>query len=160
MSLPLVTRLAFVAVLAAEVTGLVLVSRWLGGFATFWLVLGTAFAGFWVIRREGVRAWSALGEAVRVGRLPADGLADSSAAIVGGIMLVVPGFLTDIVGVLLAVRPTRPVARRALGRLLPPGPGQVDGRTARPGVPPHSGPVIPGEVVDADDATKLGEDDR
>ncbi len=107
--------------------------------------------GTWLIRREGGRAWRALNEALQTGRMPARELADGALILIGGTLMLAPGFVTDAVGVLLILPMTRPVARRLLTglvarRLLGSGPRAGPGRTNRPG--PTDGPVVRGEVVD------------
>ena len=70
--------------------------------------------GTWLIRREGGRAWRALTEALQTGRMPARELADGALILIGGTLMLAPGFVTDAVGVLLILPITRPVARRLL----------------------------------------------
>jgi UPF0716 protein FxsA len=168
MRLPFKTRLAFVVTVVAEITVLALAVTWLGGWATFWLVIATALLGGWVIRKEGLRAWTAVGEALQAGRVaPADDLTSSRAGITGGFLLVLPGFLTDIVGALLVVPATRGWVKATLGRLLParpprpphlgtpPGNGGTMGGRRGPGGaaggPSSGGPIIEGEVIDPDE---------
>ena len=102
--------------------------------------------GSWVIKREGGRAWQALRRALESGRMPARELADGALILVGGTLMLSPGFVTDAFGVLMILPWTRPLARRALTRLVERrllGPRNDD----RPG-PSGSGPVIRGDVVD------------
>lgn len=161
MRLPFVTRLALVLYVVAEIGLFVGLVRWLGGWPVFGLVLATGLVGGWLIQREGVRAWTAIGDAVRAGRAPErHDLASSRSVIISGFLLTLPGFVTDLVGLLLLVPVTRPLVRRLWALVIPPMPsrgrGPLDGsqepRGSRPpGVPPSDGPVIEGEVVDPDD---------
>ncbi|MGH8825682.1 MAG: FxsA family protein [Jiangellaceae bacterium] len=147
MRAPFAVRLAVAIYAVAEVALLVLVARWLGGWPTFLLVLATSLLGGWIILTAGVRAFGSLDEAVRAGRAPDARLADAGLVMTGGLLLVLPGFLTDIAGALMVLPVTRPLARRAL---------RSTGLGARR---PHvgHGPVIRGEVVDpADDARHGG----
>ena len=105
--------------------------------------------GSWLIRHEGARAWRALREALDSGRMPAKELADGALILIGGTLMLAPGFVTDAFGVLMILPLTRPVFRRLLTRLvasrlvvLGPSPGTA----RRPG---HAD-VIRGEVVDDD----------
>ena len=105
--------------------------------------------GSWLWKREGIRAWRALSQAFESGRLPAGELTDAALVLVGGILLMLPGFLTDFVGLFFLVPVTRPLARRLIAALV--------GRTAasrgldlgvlRAKVEPDT--VIRGETVDA-----------
>ena len=79
------------------------------------------------------------------GQMPARELADGALILVGGTLMLSPGFVTDAMGILLILPFTRPIARRLLTRVV--GRRLLDAR--RPGPGPQ-GPVIPGEVVDDD----------
>lgn len=160
MRLPFATRLAFVLYALAEFGLFVVLVRWLGGWPVFWLVLATGLLGGWLIQREGVRAWTAIGDAVRAGRAPEHDLASSRVVITSGFLLTLPGFVTDLLGLLLLAPVTRPLVRSLWARVIPPLPGRGGGPSGGaqhprgshpPGVPPSEGPVIEGEVVDPDD---------
>jgi UPF0716 protein FxsA len=141
---PLRARVVFLALLIAEIAVIVLAARWLGGWVVFWLMVATSLLGGWVVRNEGVRAWTALSEAVRAGRAPERGKRASRAAIAGGFLLILPGFITDLVGAALVLPPTRDRTTRLLSRLTP-------APAFRPGPyagPPSRGEVIEGEIVD------------
>jgi len=94
------------------------VSRSIGGWATLGLrVLGTVIGAF-VVKREGLRAWRAVAEATRTGRMPNRGLADGGLILVGGLFVLFPGFVSDIIGLFLLLPMTRPLARAGLGYLV------------------------------------------
>lgn len=144
---PLRARMVFLALLIAEIAVIVLAARWLGGWVVFWLMVATAMLGGWVVRNEGVRAWTALSAAVRAGRAPERNKQASRAAIAGGFLLMLPGFITDLVGAALVLPPTRDSTTRLLARVRPvPAfrPGPYAG-------PPSRGEVIEGEIVDDDE---------
>jgi UPF0716 protein FxsA len=151
---PFAARLAFVALVVAELAVIVLLANWLGAWAVFWLMLATSLLGGWVVRNEGVRAWTAVAEAVRAGRAPERDLAASRAAITGGFLLILPGFVTDLIGAALAVPATRAAASRVVARvrLTPDSWSGIPGRNAEPpGTPPPSGEVIEGEIIDPEE---------
>jgi len=142
---PLKARMMFLALLIAEIAVIVLAARWLGGWVVFWLMVATSLLGGWVVRNEGIRAWTALSEAVRAGRAPERGKHASRAAIAGGFLLMLPGFITDLVGAALVLPPTRDPTTRLLSRFRP-------APAVRPGPyagPPPRGEGIEGEIVDA-----------
>jgi UPF0716 protein FxsA len=136
---------------------LVFVAHRIGLLLTVLLVLATSLLGSWLLRREGVRAWRALRAAADAGR-PVG--AEAAAGVVGllsAVLLVLPGFLTDVVGLVLLV----PLTRRAAGagvrglaerRFSPAlagdlfGPRRVRVRRGAP-VPDDEGP-IEGEIID------------
>lgn len=72
--------------------------------------------GMWLIRTEGAAAWRRLGQAVAAGRPPAREVIDGALIVVGGVLLIVPGFITDVIGLLLLAPPTRSLARIGIVR--------------------------------------------
>ncbi len=115
------TRLALVALLVLpiiEIVVVVAVGQAIGGWPTFLLLVATSLLGAWLIRREGGRAWRALEQAVRSGRMPAREIADGVVVLVGGALLLAPGFVTDVLGLLLVLPFTRPVARSMLAAVI------------------------------------------
>lgn len=140
-----------------EIAAIIAVGKVIGGWQTLVLLLVESALGAWLVRREGARAWKALTTALNTGRMPSRQLADAALVLVGGTLLLAPGFLTDLVGFFFILPLTRPIARTALEavvakRLLggvfgggrpggPGGPGGPDG-------PGRGGPdVIEGEVL-------------
>ncbi len=164
------TRIAaalFLLVPIIEIMVIIAVGHAIGAWPTFLLLVATSALGAWLIRGEGGRAWRALGQALGDGRMPARELADGVVVLVGGTLLLVPGFVTDVAGLLLVLPFTRPVARSMLesviGRHLV---AQVDLQrgptvTERPAweqAEPPRGPrrsessdeVVQGEIIDED----------
>ena len=140
-----------------ELALLVFVARELGLLVTVLLVLATTVLGGWLLRREGVRAWRALRAAASAGRPVGAQVSDGVVGLVSALLLVVPGFLTDLLGLALRV----PAARRIAGagvrglaerRFSPAlagdlfGPRRVRVRRSAP-VPDDDAP-IEGEIVD------------
>lgn len=109
--------LALLIVPTLEIAVIVGVGRAIGGWQTLVLLLESAL-GAWLVRREGSRAWSALTTALASGRMPAGELADAALVLVGGTLLLTPGFLTDVVGFLFVLPVTRPLAGRVLTRIV------------------------------------------
>ena len=149
--MPLLLLLAFVVVPIVEIYVIVQVGEALGVVPTLVLLVLDAVVGTWLFRREGRRAWRALQQAIGAHRVPTKEVADGALIVVGGALMLAPGFVTDAVGLLCVLPPTRAVLRRALagwvGRRLVVA-GRPTGR-GRPGA--RSGPdVIDGEVVDED----------
>ena len=141
-----------------EVVVIIAVGRAIGGWPTFFLLLAESALGAWLVRREGARTWLSLQEALTTGRMPSRQLSDAALVLVGGVLLLAPGFLTDIVGFVLVLPFTRPLARRMLEavvarRLLA---GVYAPGTVSPGygTPPGYGPTTPprdGRSAAADD---------
>ncbi len=148
--------LAFLVVPVVEIYVIVQVGQEIGALPTVALLLFESALGAWIVRREGARAWGALRAAVTSGQLPSRELADAALVLVGGTLLLTPGFVTDVFGFFFVLPFTRPLARRLLVGLLARrasvtiarfGPGARPGRG--PGVPPPTGDrrVVPGQVV-------------
>jgi UPF0716 protein FxsA len=111
---PLLLLLLFVVVPIVEIWVIVQVGQAIGVVPTILLLLADAIIGTWLFRREGRKAWAALREAIAAGRVPAKEVADGALVVVGGAFLLSPGFVTDAVGLLCVLPPTRAFLRRAL----------------------------------------------
>jgi UPF0716 protein FxsA len=112
---PLVLLAALlIAIPILEVWLLVQVGQQLGLLPTVLILVAEAIIGVLLMRHEGSRAWKALNEAFTNGKVPTGELADAALILVGGVLLIVPGFLTDIIGFLFLLRWTRPVARKII----------------------------------------------
>ena len=150
--------LALLVTPVIEIAVIIQVGQQIGVWWTVALLLVESALGAWLVRREGARAWRALNLGFQTGRLPTGELADAALVLIGGTLLLTPGFVTDVVGFCFVLPFTRPVARRALQAFLARRAVTfVQTRVARsPGGPPSGGPpgadrdsrVVPGEVVE------------
>lgn len=104
--------LAFLVVPVLEIWVLIQVGSVIGGPLTVALLLADSLLGAWIVRREGRRAWRAVQDAVQTGRMPDRELADGGLVLVGGTLLLAPGFVTDLFGFLCLLPFTRPMMRR------------------------------------------------
>jgi UPF0716 protein FxsA len=136
---------AFVVVPLVEIYVLIQVGQVIGPWWTILLLVLDSLLGSWLIKREGGRAWQALRTALQTGRMPARELADGALILVGGTLMLSPGFVTDALGILLILPFTRPVARRLLTRVVA---QRLLVRNARRPGPGSGGSVVRGEVVD------------
>ncbi|MEJ7726325.1 MAG: FxsA family protein [Actinomycetes bacterium] len=137
--------LGFLLVPIAEIFVLIQVGQAIGPWWTVLLLVAMSVLGAWLVRREFRNTWTALQSALRSGRLPSSELADAGMVVVGGTLLLTPGFLTDVVGLAMLLPLTRPLFRRMLLALLT---RRMQTRaTAWAG---HQ--VVRGEVVDDDPA--------
>jgi UPF0716 protein FxsA len=141
--------LLFVVVPVVEIYLLIQVGQTIGPWWTVVLLIAAGFLGSWLVKREGGRAWTALQQALNEGRMPARELADGALILIGGTLLLTPGFLSDVAGLFCILPVTRPLARGVLTRVISRKFVVVGGTTPRtrrrPG-PDES--VVQGEVVD------------
>ena len=148
----------------AEIYLLIQVGQVIGAWWTIGLLILSGVVGSWLMKREGRRAWLALQEALQRGRMPARELADGMLILIGGSLMLAPGFLSDVVGMVLILPVTRPIGRRLLTGLVTRKLTQgfaASGATFGAGRAPYGssdqapnarhpgdGDVIPGEVID------------
>lgn len=142
---------AFVVVPLVEIYVIIQIGQVIGAWWTILLLIADSVFGTWLVKREGVRVWRALRVALEQGRMPARELADGMLILVGGTLMLTPGFVSDAFGILCILPMTRPIGRRVLAGVIsrrlvtvgfPPGPGP-----GNPANGPENG-VVQGEVVD------------
>jgi UPF0716 protein FxsA len=109
--------LAFIIVPLAELAVIVVVGKAFGFLATFALLLGFSLLGAWLARRAGWAAWRRFQVALAQGRVPTAEVADGAMVLLAGALLLTPGFITDMVGLLLLLPQTRALARRRVPAL-------------------------------------------
>lgn len=135
-----------------EIAVFIQVGQWIGLWPTLALIILSTAAGFAIVRRAGQ---SSLAELRRAGQSlsdPARPIAHGALILMGGLLLIVPGFLTDILGLLLLIPPLRNAILGALGRRV-----QVTtfrtgplGDPRQPFEPPVREPHRPGVIIDGD----------
>jgi UPF0716 protein FxsA len=141
--------LALLVVPIVEIAVIVQVGQLIGFWPTLVLLLVESALGAWLVKREGRRAWQVLRGAVRTGHLPGRELTDAALVLIGGTLLLTPGFVTDVVGFFFVLPFTRPIARRAVQAYAARrATGYVVGRTDRSRRRGAGPPVVPGEIVD------------
>ncbi len=168
--------LGIAAWLVLEIWLLTLVAEAAGGFTVFLLLIAGAVGGAAVVKRAGRRAWQNLARTMQPGAEPAEqpGRTGNSFTMLGGLLLMIPGLLSDVAALLCLFPPTAAVLRRraesALSRRMgytpgslgvafgQGGPGRQPGAGSAEGS--REGQVIQGEVV-RDDVSRddAGRDD-
>ncbi|MGI8699558.1 MAG: FxsA family protein [Mycobacteriales bacterium] len=121
-----VLLVVFILVPLVEIYVISRVGHLIGLPLTLGVLLLVSVLGAVVVKREGVRAWRNVRAATGHGRMPAREMVDGALVLVGGVLLLTPGFLTDALGFALVLPVTRPIARRllmslVLGRFTPAG---------------------------------------
>jgi UPF0716 protein FxsA len=153
--------LLFIVLPVVEIFVLIQIGQVIGAWWTILLLIADGILGSWLMKREGTRALRALQQALDARRMPARELADGALILVGGTLLLTPGFVSDIAGLICVLPFTRPLVRGALvrfltRRFLAPGTATVAGGLfdpAGPGAPrtrqrPGPDGVVQGEVID------------
>jgi len=135
---------AFLVIPIVEIYVLIQVGQVIGAWWTVLLLIADSIFGSWLLKREGIRAWRALQTALTEGRMPGKELADAALIVFGGTLMITPGFVTDLVGLVAILPFTRPVARRLLTAFV--ARRVVVVHNAHRPEPP--GDVVRGEVVD------------
>jgi UPF0716 protein FxsA len=108
----------FVGVPILEIYVIIQVGQAIGALPTIILLVLESMLGAWLIKHEGRLAWQALRAAISSGRMPGRQLADAALVLVGGTLLLTPGFVTDAFGFFFVLPVTRPLARRILGSVV------------------------------------------
>ena len=110
--MPFLLVALFIAVPIAELAVIIQVGQAIGVWWTIAILVADSVLGSVLMRSQGRAAWRRFNAALREGRAPAREVADGVLIIFGGALLLTPGFLTDIFGLLFLLPPTRAVIRR------------------------------------------------
>ncbi len=108
--------LLFLLTPAVELGLLIQVHQLIGFGPTIGLIIATGIAGSYLARREGINTWRRLNERLNAGDLPGTELVDGVIILLAGALLVTPGVLTDVIGFLGLIPPTRALIRKVLMR--------------------------------------------
>jgi UPF0716 protein FxsA len=114
--MPLLLIVVFIVVPIAELYVIIQVGQLIGIVPTLLLLLADAVLGSMLLKHQGQTAWRRFNEALAARRFPGREVADGALIIVGGTLLLTPGFLTDVFGLFLLLPPTRAISRRILKR--------------------------------------------
>jgi UPF0716 protein FxsA len=117
-SLLTVIPLLLIAWFAAELFVVIEVAGAIGVGATILLLILSWPLGWWALKAQGRAAWRRLSAAAAEGRSPGREVLDGVLVLVGGLLLIVPGFISDVLGALALLPPTRALLRRGLARNL------------------------------------------
>jgi UPF0716 protein FxsA len=108
----------FVLVPIAEIYVIIQVGQEIGALWTVLILIADSLIGARLLSWQGRRAWAAFQSALTAGRVPHREVLDGVLIILGGAFLLTPGFITDAVGLLLLIPPTRAAFRRLLARMM------------------------------------------
>ena len=106
----------FIVVPIVELWLIIEIGGLIGVLPTIALLLADALLGSLLLRHQGRGAWRRFNQALAERRFPGREVADGALIVAGGTLLLTPGFVTDVFGLLLLIPPTRAIARRLLRR--------------------------------------------
>lgn len=107
--------LIFSIVPIIELYLLIRVGKLIGALPTVALLLLISLAGAWLVRSQGFVILRRIQDELALGRLPAAGLLDGALVLLGGLLLLTPGFFSDVIGLFFIIPPTRAVIKQFLG---------------------------------------------
>lgn len=144
--------LAFLVVPIVELYVFVQVADAIGFLPTLAWIVAVSLVGAWMVKREGIGALRRANERMAAGEVPTDELANGVMILLGGALLLTPGFFTDALGLVLVLPPTRAVLRGPVKRrFLAAGPVVVRRHVVRGfGFGPPRSPSRGRDVWDAD----------
>jgi UPF0716 protein FxsA len=102
----------------AEVLVAIKIAEAIGVLPMLLLLVASWPAGTWALRKQGGAAWRRLADTVAAGNPPARDALDGVLVLIGGALMIIPGFITDLLGVFLLLAPTRSLVRGPLVRIL------------------------------------------
>ncbi len=114
--MPLFLIVLFIVVPIAELYVIIQVGEAIGLWPTLALLLADALLGSFLLKHQGRGAWRRFNEALAQRRFPGKEVVDGLLIVVGGTLLLAPGFITDIFGLILLIPPTRAIVRGLLKR--------------------------------------------
>jgi UPF0716 protein FxsA len=132
--MPFFLIVLFIVVPIAELYVIIQVGETIGLWPTLALLLADALLGSFLLKHQGHGAWRRFNEALAQRRFPGKEVVDGLLIVVGGTLLLAPGFITDIAGLILLIPPTRVIVRSLLRRF-------TIGRFVVVGMPGSGGPA-------------------
>ena len=99
--------LAFVAIVFAEIATFIVVGKWLGVFPTLLFIMLTSVLGVYLIKKHGSQSLQKIQHAIAQGQPPGVALIETFMMFIGAVLLIVPGFLTDLIGLMMFTAFTR-----------------------------------------------------
>lgn len=101
--------LILILVPALEIWGFITIGKMVGGFNTFLLIILTGVVGAYLAKQQGLHILREARYRMSNGEPPGPAILDGISVLIGGILLIMPGFITDVIGLLLLLPPTRKV---------------------------------------------------
>jgi UPF0716 protein FxsA len=154
--MPLLLVVLFIVVPIAELAVIIQVGQEIGVWWTIAILVADSILGSLLMRSQGRAVWRRFNATLQAGRPPAREVADGVLVIFGGALLLTPGFLTDILGLLFLLPPTRAIIRRVFLRQAM---KRITVTMAAGAAMPRRGPLreddVEGTAVDVDPQARL-----
>ena len=99
--------LAFVAIVFAEIATFIVVGKWIGVFPTLLFIVLTSVLGVYLIKKLGTKSFQTIQTSIAQGQAPGVALVEAFMMFVGAVLLITPGFLTDVIGLMMFTSFTR-----------------------------------------------------
>ncbi|MFJ5621886.1 FxsA family protein [Peribacillus loiseleuriae] len=109
---------SLLALTVIEIVVLLLVGKIIGVGGTLLLVMGTGILGVFLLKRQGIKTWKKAQEQMKYGEVPGSEIVDRICILLGGILLLLPGFVSDLIGLLLVLPFTRSLIKPAIFRYI------------------------------------------
>ena len=124
--------IAFIAYVVAELYVLIQVGQAIGALNTIGLMILISLVGVWLAKHEGLQVLTRLRQQIDAKRMPTDELIDGGLILAGGLFLILPGFISDAIGIFVLFPPTRALVRGVHQAAAPHRHDHVDQRPLRP----------------------------
>jgi UPF0716 protein FxsA len=108
--------LLLIVIPAAELWGLISVGKWIGAWYTIGLVILTGIVGAWLAKKEGLQTLRLVRLQLAKGEIPGQAVMDGICILVGGTLLLTPGFITDAIGFFLLIPYSRNIVKAWMKR--------------------------------------------
>lgn len=96
-----ILTLLFILVPALEIFTIIEVGHAIGGWPTFLLIVALSLLGAYLVKRQGLRVWQQIRSEMAMGMIPGESLLEGACVLIGGVLLMTPGFVTDALGLIL-----------------------------------------------------------
>ena len=106
--------LFFIVLPMVELVLLTILAHYTSIWTTILFIIGTGVLGTYLANTQGISTYRRIQQELSLGRMPTDSLIDGVLILLAGILLISPGVLTDLVGIVLMIPPTRALIRRGV----------------------------------------------
>lgn len=99
--------LVFIAFVLAEIAAIIIVGNWLSVLPTLLLLIATSMLGVYLLKKRGTQSLKEIQQSIAAGQPPGIAVMEAFMMFIGAVLLIAPGFLSDILGLLMFTSATR-----------------------------------------------------